>query len=44
MAAEAEGDLEMAQRLYGRALALSQPGDPVALLASGRLGALSGRP
>jgi hypothetical protein len=42
MAAEAEGDLEMALRLYGRAVALSHPGDPVALLASGRLGALSG--
>ena len=42
MAAEAEGDLEMAMRLYGRTLALSHPGDPVALLASGRLGALSG--
>jgi hypothetical protein len=44
MAAEAERDLEMALRLYGRAVALSHPGDPVALLASGRLGALSGTP
>jgi tetratricopeptide (TPR) repeat protein len=42
MAAEAEGDLEMATRLYGRVLALSQPADPVALLASARIGALSG--
>jgi tetratricopeptide (TPR) repeat protein len=42
MAAEVEGDLEMATRLYGRVLALTHPGDPVALLASGRLGAISG--
>lgn len=42
MAAEAEGDLEMAARLYGRAIALARPGDPVALLASERLGAISG--
>jgi tetratricopeptide (TPR) repeat protein len=42
VAAEGEGDLEMATRLYGRVLALSQPADPVALLASGRIGALSG--
>jgi len=42
LAAEAEGDLEMAARLYGRALALSHPGDPVGLLASGRLGPISG--
>jgi tetratricopeptide (TPR) repeat protein len=42
MAAETEGDLEMAARLYGRAMALAHPGDPVALLASGRLAAISG--
>jgi len=41
-AAEAEGDLEMALRLYGRAVALSHPGDPVALLASGRVAVLAG--
>jgi hypothetical protein len=32
----------MALRLYGRTVALSHPGDPVALLATGRLEALSG--
>ena len=42
MAAEADGDLEMATMLYGRVVALSHPADPVALLASGRIGALSG--
>jgi hypothetical protein len=41
-AAEGEGDLARATRLYGRAVALSHPADPVSLLASGRIGALSG--
>jgi len=40
MAAEAEGDLEMAMRLYGRTIGLAHPGDPVALLATERLGAM----
>ncbi len=42
MVAEVEGDVEMALRLYGRVVALSHPGSPLALLASQRFEALSG--